>query len=221
MWMRLSTNCGGIQRFQGIGDSFERKADSPSCWKRCWLRVEEGAVRVGSGAPKAGSYVPSTRAVTTAGTSAPAFLSLPQHDLGPFVTHLGPSGYVLVPLRESADFTLYRGRKHDDPSPATFGTVLPHPSYRTSGVNPQVRQFELAHWHAVHCLTEIPFVTRQPIAGKLLCRGACSKLISPFLENLVHHRNCDRSFPNRRRNTLHIARSYIPHGKHSRTTAFE
>src|SRR5437764_2334765 len=26
------------------------------------------------------------------------------------------SGYVLVPLRESADFTLYRGRKHDDPS---------------------------------------------------------------------------------------------------------
>jgi len=26
----------------------------------------------------------------------------------------GPSGYVLVPLRESADFTLYRGRKHDD-----------------------------------------------------------------------------------------------------------
>jgi len=29
----------------------------------------------------------------------------------------GPSGYVLVPLRESADFTLYRGRKHDDPSP--------------------------------------------------------------------------------------------------------
>src|ERR1700732_1771380 len=29
----------------------------------------------------------------------------------------GPSGYVLVPLRESADFTLYRGRKHDDSSP--------------------------------------------------------------------------------------------------------
>src|ERR1700676_139555 len=29
----------------------------------------------------------------------------------------GPSGYVLVPLRESADFTLYRGRKHDDTSP--------------------------------------------------------------------------------------------------------
>src|ERR1700732_5132536 len=29
----------------------------------------------------------------------------------------GPSGYVLVPLRESADFSLYRGRKHDDPLP--------------------------------------------------------------------------------------------------------
>jgi AAA ATPase domain/Protein kinase domain len=29
----------------------------------------------------------------------------------------GSSGHVLVPLRESADFTLYRGRKHDDASP--------------------------------------------------------------------------------------------------------
>src|SRR5580704_11418136 len=28
----------------------------------------------------------------------------------------GSSGYVLVPLRESADFTLYRGQKHDDHS---------------------------------------------------------------------------------------------------------
>src|SRR5580658_8522577 len=26
-------------------------------------------------------------------------------------------GYILVPLQESADFTLYRGRQHDDPSP--------------------------------------------------------------------------------------------------------
>src|ERR1700744_2191892 len=26
-------------------------------------------------------------------------------------------GYILVPLRESAAFTLYRGRQHDDPSP--------------------------------------------------------------------------------------------------------
>jgi serine/threonine protein kinase len=30
----------------------------------------------------------------------------------------GPSGYVLEPLRESADFTLYRGRQHGNPSPA-------------------------------------------------------------------------------------------------------
>ncbi len=28
-----------------------------------------------------------------------------------------PSGYVLEPLREGADFTLYRGRQHGDPSP--------------------------------------------------------------------------------------------------------
>jgi hypothetical protein len=47
--------------FSGHGDSFERKADSPICWKHCWLRVEEGAVGVGFGAPKTGSYVPSRR----------------------------------------------------------------------------------------------------------------------------------------------------------------
>jgi predicted ATPase/GAF domain-containing protein/tRNA A-37 threonylcarbamoyl transferase component Bud32 len=29
----------------------------------------------------------------------------------------GPSGYVLEPLRECADFTLYRGRQHGNPSP--------------------------------------------------------------------------------------------------------
>src|SRR4030088_2252667 len=28
-----------------------------------------------------------------------------------------PSGYVLKPLREGADFTLYRGRQHGNPSP--------------------------------------------------------------------------------------------------------
>src|ERR1700760_1434897 len=28
-----------------------------------------------------------------------------------------PSGYVLEPLRESADSTLYRGRQHGNPSP--------------------------------------------------------------------------------------------------------
>ena len=29
----------------------------------------------------------------------------------------GPSGYVFETLREGADFTLYRGRQHGDPSP--------------------------------------------------------------------------------------------------------
>jgi hypothetical protein len=28
-----------------------------------------------------------------------------------------PSGYVLEPLREGSDFTLYRGRQHGNPSP--------------------------------------------------------------------------------------------------------
>jgi hypothetical protein len=28
-----------------------------------------------------------------------------------------PSEYVLEPLREGAEFTLYRGRRHDNPSP--------------------------------------------------------------------------------------------------------
>src|SRR4029077_17958374 len=29
----------------------------------------------------------------------------------------GPSGYMFEPLREAADFTLYRGRQHGNPSP--------------------------------------------------------------------------------------------------------
>src|SRR5271167_2662664 len=29
----------------------------------------------------------------------------------------GPSGYELVPFRKGADFTLYRGRQHGNPSP--------------------------------------------------------------------------------------------------------
>jgi len=33
----------------------------------------------------------------------------------PSVTEL--SGYALEPIREGADFTLYRGRQHDNPSP--------------------------------------------------------------------------------------------------------
>src|ERR1700733_14011369 len=31
---RLCTNCARIQRFHTARDSFERKADSPICWKR-------------------------------------------------------------------------------------------------------------------------------------------------------------------------------------------
>jgi PAS domain S-box-containing protein len=40
----------------------------------------------------------------------------------------GLSGYVLVPLRESAEFTLYRGRKHDDPSPVLAIALSEQPS---------------------------------------------------------------------------------------------
>jgi PAS domain S-box-containing protein len=40
----------------------------------------------------------------------------------------GLSGYVLVPLRESADFTLYRGLKHDDPSPVLAIALCEQPS---------------------------------------------------------------------------------------------
>lgn len=40
----------------------------------------------------------------------------------------GLSGYVLVPLRESADFTLYRGRKHDDPSSVLAIALFEQPS---------------------------------------------------------------------------------------------
>src|ERR1700680_1531844 len=31
-------------------------------------------------------------------------------------------------------------------------------------------------------------------APRLVSRSPCGKVVSPFLENLVHHRNCDRSF---------------------------
>ena len=41
----------------------------------------------------------------------------------------GPSGYVLVPLREAADFILYRGRQHSDPSPIlAVAPATKHPS---------------------------------------------------------------------------------------------
>ena len=41
----------------------------------------------------------------------------------------GPSGYALVPLREGADFILYRGRQHGDPSPIlAVAPTTEHPS---------------------------------------------------------------------------------------------
>jgi predicted ATPase/GAF domain-containing protein len=41
----------------------------------------------------------------------------------------GPPGYVLVPLREAADFVLYRGRQHGDPSPIlAVAPTTEHPS---------------------------------------------------------------------------------------------
>ncbi|WP_147155753.1 ATP-binding protein, partial [Reyranella soli] len=40
----------------------------------------------------------------------------------------GLSGYVLTPLRESADFTLFRGRKPDDPSPVLAIALFEQPS---------------------------------------------------------------------------------------------
>ena len=41
----------------------------------------------------------------------------------------GPSGYVLVPLREAADLILYRGRQHGNPSPVlAIALTAEHPS---------------------------------------------------------------------------------------------
>jgi len=41
----------------------------------------------------------------------------------------GPPGYLLVPLREAADFILYRGRQHGDPSPIlAVAPTTEHPS---------------------------------------------------------------------------------------------
>ena len=50
----------------------------------------------------------------------------------PVATRMSPipglSGYVLVPLRKSADFTLYRGRKHDHPSSVLAIALFEQPS---------------------------------------------------------------------------------------------
>jgi serine/threonine protein kinase len=46
----------------------------------------------------------------------------------------GPSGYVLEPLREAADFTLYRGRQHGNPSSVlAIGLSAEQPSPQTLG----------------------------------------------------------------------------------------
>jgi PAS domain S-box-containing protein len=53
-------------------------------------------------------------------SASPVGIPLSQHasDSGATVVATGiSSGYVLVPLRKGADFTLYRGRQHGDPSP--------------------------------------------------------------------------------------------------------
>src|SRR5260370_28334496 len=59
----------------------------------------------------------------------------------------GPSGFVLVPIREGADFTLYRGRQRgnpspvlaialsaEQPSPQTVQITMKGPSLNRSGV---------------------------------------------------------------------------------------
>ena len=51
-----------------------------------------------------------------------------------------PSGYVLEPLREGADFTLYRGRQHGNPSPvlaiaAHRGTSVASRAFAGSSTN--------------------------------------------------------------------------------------
>src|SRR5260370_37911424 len=44
----------------------------------------------------------------------------------------GPSGYMLEPLREGEDFTLYSGRRHGDPSPVlSIAPSAEHPSPRS------------------------------------------------------------------------------------------
>src|SRR5579864_2161660 len=46
-------------------------------------------------------------------------------------------------------------------------------------------------------------------SARLASRSARRKWFSRLLENLVHHRNCDRSFSNRRSHAFHVARAYI------------
>src|SRR6202021_762938 len=66
------------------------------------------------------------------------------------------------------------------------------------------------------CLTPRIPSERTP---RLVSCSACGKMVSPFLENLMHHRNCDRSFANRGSHALHVPRPHTPHGEYSRETA--
>ena len=61
--------------------------------------------------------------------AAPTFISrYPQHS-GTSMTDGRASEYVLEPLREGADFTLYRGRQHGNPSPVlAIALSAEHPS---------------------------------------------------------------------------------------------
>jgi hypothetical protein len=55
----------------------------------------------------------------------------------------GPSRYVLVPLREGADCTLYRGRQHSNPSPVLVGVPsVEQPSPQT--LRPLAHEYSLA-----------------------------------------------------------------------------
>jgi hypothetical protein len=53
------------------------------------------------------------------------------------------SGYVLEPIREGADFTLYRGRQHDNPVPVLVVTLAAdQPS--TQGLRRLEHEYSLA-----------------------------------------------------------------------------
>lgn len=55
--------CAGIQAFPSIRVIFDRKADAPICWKRCYLEEADRVVGVGSCAPKAGALAEGRRPI--------------------------------------------------------------------------------------------------------------------------------------------------------------
>jgi serine/threonine protein kinase len=56
----------------------------------------------------------------------------------------GPSGYLLVPLRESADFTLYRGRHNGDPSPVLAVAITAEQPSAAQGLRRLEHEYSLA-----------------------------------------------------------------------------